>query len=212
MLQRAEVFWEDQSWRQAWNGGRFRGRLLWGTLLALLLLGALPFFFQYIEGRAGRQLSDPLLPYLGPADVSLPVFACIWGIALMGVYRAIRNPGFTLLFIWSFAVLTAVRMATIYMTRLDPPDGLIPLVDPLANRFYGDTFITKDLFFSGHTATLFLFLYCFPKRYERLLALAGGLVVGFLVLVQHVHYTVDVVAAPILTYGCFFVARKLIFN
>lgn len=199
-------------WPQAWRDPRFRGRLIPGFLLALALLSALPPFFQAIEARAGTGLNDPLLHRLPPHDVSVAVFSCIWGAAALGIWTALRSPRFTLLFIWSFALLTASRMVSIWVTPLEPPHGLIPLVDPLANRFYGKSFITKDLFYSGHTATMFLFVYCFPLAWQRRLALAGGLAVGCLVLVQHVHYTIDVLAAPLLTYFCYLGGKKTAFR
>jgi membrane-associated phospholipid phosphatase len=92
---------------------------------------------------------------------------------------------------------------------LNPPPGLIQLSDPIANAFYGKSFVTKDLFYSGHTATVFLIFLCLEKRDEKIAALIATFIVGVLVLFQHVHYTIDVIAAPVFTYICFFIARKI---
>ena len=213
MTEQAALFDEiTDRWREAWRRRDFRGRLLPGLLLALGLLAALPPFFQFIEARPGTALHDPLLQRLPARDVSVPIFSCIWGIAALAVWQAFRSPRFTVLFIWSFALLTASRLLSIYLVPLEAPADLIPLVDPLANRFYGATFITKDLFYSGHTATMFLFVYCFPLRWARRLALVAACAVGFLVLVQHVHYSIDVLAAPLLTYFCYLGGKKTAFR
>jgi hypothetical protein len=202
----------DITWKVAWQERPFRKRLIAAVVGMLLVLAALPPFFQVIEARGGRHLSDPVLDYLGPADVSIPIFACIWGIVIIGVRRAAMNPVFLYRFVSSYILVTLLRMLTIYVTRLEPPSGLIPLIDPIANRFYGEEFITRDLFFSGHTATLFLFAFNFTVRWEKWVAMLASSAVGVLVLVQHVHYTIDVVAAPILTYLCYFTAKKVLFN
>ncbi|RYY41191.1 MAG: hypothetical protein EOO08_02620 [Chitinophagaceae bacterium] len=199
-------------WDASWRDKCFRRSLLLGVGLALVMLALLPPFFQFIEARPGHLLHDPVLAWLPAHDVSIAVFSCIWGVALLGVWQAVRSPRFLLVFAWGFALLTASRMGTIFVTALDTPPGLIPLIDPLANRFYGETFITKDLFYSGHTATLFLFAYCFPPGWRKWLALAAGCAVGVLVLVQHVHYTIDVLAAPLLTYFCYLVGKKAAFR
>ncbi|RYZ20359.1 MAG: hypothetical protein EOO16_16925 [Chitinophagaceae bacterium] len=212
MNERAEIVAADRRWQAAWQDRPFRRRLLLALGGTLAVLAVLPFFFQAIEARGGRRITDPVLELLGPADVSIPIFACIWGIVIIGVRRAVKSPDFLYRFLTSYILLTLLRMTTIWVTRFDPPHGLIPLVDPIANRFYGETFITRDLFFSGHTATLFLFAFNFRQRWERLLAFAAGTAVGVLVLVQHVHYAVDVLAAPMLTYLCYFAAKKTLFN
>ncbi|GAA4327708.1 phosphatase PAP2-related protein [Flaviaesturariibacter amylovorans] len=211
-MKQHELTQADRSWREAWEDRPFRKRLIVAVVLMLGVLAALPPFFQVIEARGGRHIQDPLLKYLGPADVSVPIFACIWGVVLLGIRRAVKSPRFVYLFLGSYVPLTLLRMATIYMTSLEPPEGLIPLVDPIANRFYGEEFVTRDLFFSGHTATVFLFAYCLPEKWERWLAAAAGTAVGVLVLVQHVHYSIDVLAAPFLTYLCYFAAKKVLFD
>ena len=90
-----------------------------------------------------------------------------------------------------------------YLVPLEPPVSHLPLQDPLVEYFGTGTMLTKDLFFSGHTATLFTLFLIADKGVFKYLLLVGLLLVAFLVLVQHVHYTIDIVAALFVTYGCF---------
>jgi membrane-associated phospholipid phosphatase len=99
-------------------------------------------------------------------------------------------------------IITLLRIITISIIPLDPPNGLIILKDPITSLSYGGSsvFITKDLFFSGHTANLFMFYLCLQKKRDKLFALSTSLLVGLLVLVQHVHYSIDVIGAIVFTY------------
>nr|WP_260172350.1 sphingomyelin synthase family protein [Mucilaginibacter phyllosphaerae] len=101
-------------------------------------------------------------------------------------------------------------MLTIYCIALDPPVGLIHLVDPLTGVFYGNTVITRDLFFSGHTSTLVLIFLCLEKRNDKILGFIAIVAVMMLLLVQHIHYTIDVVAAPVLVYLIFLLVQKFL--
>ncbi len=113
-----------------------------------------------------------------------------------------------MMFIYGYIIVSLSRMLSINLVPLDPPVGLIPLIDPLSNAFYGKTYITKDLFYSGHTSTIFLMFLCLRRRWDRLFALVGTLIVGRLLLVQHVHYTIDVLGAFVFTYPLYWLGKK----
>lgn len=103
-------------------------------------------------------------------------------------------------FLWSYIMVSLVRILTISTVALNAPPNLIGLADPLSNAFYGAKFVTKDLFFSGHTSTIFLMALCLQNRIEKILGMIAAAVVGFLLLVQHVHYSLDVFSAPLFTW------------
>jgi hypothetical protein len=198
------------TWKEAVKANGFIFKLIAITVVFALILVIFPFFFQHIELRDGYKLKDLVVDRIEPVDVSVPIFICIWGITFLIAYRCFRNPMLFLSALYGFIVLTLLRMVTITLVPLNPPDGLIPLVDPISNFFYGKTsFVTKDLFFSGHTSSQFLFFLCLHKRRDKILAFISTCIVATLVLVQHVHYTIDVLAAIPLTYLCFLAGKRL---
>jgi hypothetical protein len=103
-------------------------------------------------------------------------------------------------------------MVTILLLPLEPPPGLVELKDPISNFFYGEehAFITRDLFFSGHTSTQIMIGLILPGRKEKLLAFLGATTVAVLVLIQHIHYTIDVVGAVFFTWLLYKLARWLV--
>ncbi|HLI91974.1 MAG TPA: phosphatase PAP2-related protein [Puia sp.] len=199
-----------QEWQGAWQVSAFRRRTISGLIIIIAILSSLPVFFQYIERRQGAQLNDPVLGLLAPHNVSLPLFVVIWAISAYYIYRAAQTPQLFLNFLWAYIVLLIFRSLTITLIPLDPPAGLIPLVDPLSNFFYGDKFVTKDLFFSGHTSTVFLLYLSLPRRAGRNLALIATTVVAVLLLVQHVHYTFDVLGGLVFAWIAHKIATRVI--
>jgi hypothetical protein len=198
-----------QRWAKAWKSHLFRKKLIIGFILIAVILSAFPFFFQVIEKRTGTFLNDWLLNRMPVHDVSIMIFILIWATSLLTLFRAIQHPGILMQFLWSYILLCVLRMITISLIALDPPVNLLPLADPIANAFYGPHFVTRDLFFSGHTATVFLMALCLKNRTDKTLAFLASTGVGILLLVQHVHYTIDIIAAPFLTYLIYLMGRKI---
>lgn len=198
---------KEHRWKLAWSQPKFRYKIFIGFALNIPLLILFPSFFQHIEQRNGVQINDVVLNAIHPTNVSLYIFSIIWLTALLTIVRAIQQPEIFITFLYAFFLLSISRVITISVIPLNPPHGLIPLVDPITNVFYGNTFITKDLFYSGHVGTQFLMFLCLKKRMDKLVTTLSTLCIAILVLIQHVHYTIDVIAAPIFVYGCFIVAK-----
>jgi membrane-associated phospholipid phosphatase len=200
-----------QEWQTAWNIPRFRQRFIAGIVLVISILSIFPFFFQWIEQRQGIVLNDPLLASLPAHDVSVPLFIMIWAMSTLTAIRAVQNPRIFLIFIWSFLLLSIFRTLSIALVPLDPPAGLIGLSDPLSNFFYGhDRFVTKDLFFSGHTSTMFLLYLCLTGRGDRRVALAVTFGVAVLLLVQHVHYTLDILGGFLFGWLSWWIGSRIV--
>jgi hypothetical protein len=202
--------YQSYSWSEAIRNDHVKKKLIIGLIGMFALLISFPFFFQYIEQREGMMLKDPVLDRLQPRDMSIPIFALLWSISILVIIRGIKDAKFFITCIYGFIFVYLSRFLTIYFFPLNPPADLIPLVDPISNMFYGESYITKDLFYSGHTASQFLFFLCFRRKIDRLLALFSTIAIGYMVLVQHVHYTVDVLAAPVFTYLSYIIARKIV--
>ncbi|OIQ68657.1 PAP2 superfamily protein [mine drainage metagenome] len=105
-----------------------------------------------------------------------------------------------------------MRFVTLSLVALNPPQGMILLEDPVNSAFYHNAVITKDLFFSGHTATMVTIFLCLEKRGDKIIALIAAFAVACLLLLQHVHYTIDVLAAPVVVYACYRLTRYLFFT
>lgn len=196
-------------WGEAWQLPLFKQKLLVGLGFFIILLNVFPFFYQYIEKRNGMMNHDVFLHMIPAIDVSIPIFIVTWFMAVLMIIKAIKNPSVFMTFLYGFVILNIARFISITLIPFNPPHDLIPIHDPIANIFYGDTYVTKDLFFSGHTATQFLCFLCLKKRMDRIFGLIATVLMGFLVLIQHVHYTIDVVSAPVFAYLCYWLATKV---
>ncbi|RZK62434.1 MAG: hypothetical protein EOO59_02590, partial [Hymenobacter sp.] len=197
------------AWAQALAQPAFR----WQAALIVLLLVGLAMvvspFFMYIQQRPGRLLPDPLLPLLPRHDVAVPIFVGMYGASVAGLGWLGRHPRLLLRGMWAYLLLTCLRMLTIWLLPLVPPLDLVPMPDPfMALVFHApvEAAITKDLFFSGHTSTVALLALAVRGRWWRG-ALAGvALLIAGLVLVQRVHYSYDVLAAPLFAWLAYWVA------
>ncbi|MFZ9215077.1 MAG: hypothetical protein ACO21S_07850, partial [Sediminibacterium sp.] len=167
---------ENITWSKAWQLKSFRNKTIISLFLVAIILLFLPSFFGFIEKREGIVLQDYVLDAIPPMDVSIPTFIVIWGMVLLVFFRIYQNPRLFLVIAYGFILMCLCRILTITLLPLNPPPGLITLKDPIANIAYGGngTFITKDLFYSGHTGNMFLFFLCLEAKWDKIIALTAS--------------------------------------
>jgi len=162
-----------------------------------------------LDTRHGAVLADPLLQWLPARDLSLPIFALTYAPILWGIVIVVREGAQVLAVIYSYALLQIMRLTTIFMLPLEPPELMVLLSDPIADHLVFGTRVTKDLFFSGHVSAIMLFSFFIQNRRWRWLFRWVALADAVCLLVQHVHYSIDVFAAPMFALTAYSVVRVL---
>jgi hypothetical protein len=136
-----------------------------------------------------------------------------------------KDPRLFIRLVITDGVLSLLRGLMIPLTGIGPvlgPDinalhpfavwpALLALLNPLTA--IGDNsagvYLTKDLFFSGHIATTFL-LYLYARRFGK--AARGFLALNLftlgVVLLAHLHYTIDIIAGYAITYAVYRASEK----
>ena len=198
-----------ERWKTVWKEPHFKQQFFVALAILICLLPALPHFYQYIQLRNGYTQNDLILRAIPPYDVSVPVFAILWLTMILSVIRSIQSPSTFLTFFYGFLILNITRLICIAIVPLNPPIGLIPMIDPLSNFFYGKSYVTKDLFYSGHTAAQVLIYLCLTKKSDKRIAFVAAVLIALLVLIQHVHYTLDVIFAPFFGYLSYYLSIKI---
>jgi PAP2 superfamily C-terminal len=190
-------------WKEALHSPSFRLQFLLTVPILGVVLFSYAHFLDWVELRPGVVLHDPLLASLQARKVTWIVFALIYSGLVLGLGTLCARPAALLVALQSYALVVAARMAAMYFVPLDPPLGMIHLKDPFVQVFDTGVVLTKDLFFSGHVATLFLLFLTARHRLLRLGFLLATVVVGAGLIWQHVHYTIDILTAPFITFGCY---------
>lgn len=191
----------QMSWKIFWRERRNRNVLLVSLLALFLTLFSFIHFLTFNETRSGFHFNDPVLALFKPMAVSEITFFLTYLLSIYGLIVALQDPRLFIRLIQAYVFMTLMRMVCLYLLPLEAPASIIPLKDSfLQLYFYSGRDNLKDLFFSGHTATLFLFVFTFEnKRFKNAYAI-GAIVVGMLLVLQHVHYSIDVLAAPVFAY------------
>lgn len=176
----------------------------------ILTLVSYVFLFKYcrimmaiFENRKGTQVMDPFLAQLPSIDFSALIFTLTYTALAIFIFSNLNNPMRFIKGMQAYTLLLLMRTITIYLVPLEPPIGMIVLKDTVSNFFMNSSsggYIVKDLFFSGHVSAIMLFFFIAENKTIKIILLSLTLVIGSLILLQHVHYVMDVVAAPIFSY------------
>jgi hypothetical protein len=174
---------------------------LWLSASGLLFLSA-SFVVNFYAGRyansaASNSVSDIILSNIRVFDVDIIFVYGAIAFWIFVICLALSRP-LTIPFICkSVALFVLIRSLFISLTHIAVfPYHLIIDTPHMLSWFtsYG------DLFFSGHTGLPFLMALVFWKdKYLRILFISISIIFGITVLLGHLHYSIDVLAAFFIT-------------
>ena len=157
---------------------------------------------RHATSNAGEPIGDLILNILPKIDTTFIHEKLASILQTLTALILVCNPKLINFTLRAVGVLVLTRAVFINLTFLGLPQGSIPL-----QSFYT---YGGDLFFSGHVALAFMIALIFwniPKIKYLYLIISLGM--GIEVLLGHYHYSIDVFAAPFITYGIFMLSKKL---
>jgi len=191
------------NWKSFFKIKRNRNEFILTVILLAVLMISFSQFLQFIEKRNGAVLPDPLLNIFSPIDLTWLTFSLIYLSIIVFLISIIKEPDKLLIAMQAYGLMVIFRTIAMYLVPLEPPETMLLLNDPFVQLFGKGEILTKDLFFSGHTATLFLLFLLTEKKTLKFIFLISTFIVGISVLLQHVHYSIDVFVAPFVAYGSY---------
>ena len=190
-----------------WPRSKIAISITWGLVL---FTGSLVINYiagTYATAQAGGAIRDIILDNIPVMDVD-GVFT--YGIIIFLAFvmlLLIQHPKRAPFVLKSLSVFIIVRSFFIILTHIGPSQLAIRISpDSIVNYF---TF-TGDLFFSAHTGMPLLLALTFWKNlWLRIVFICASIMFGIIVLLGHLHYSIDVFAAFFITYGIFQICLML---
>ncbi|MDP2665751.1 MAG: phosphatase PAP2-related protein, partial [bacterium] len=191
---------------------------LYSLLTAFFMLGFAYVFehfaniyaFAYSERPTSSYVGDLFLDNLPAVDLNLIIIEGAFLSIILGTLYLLSKPRHILFALKALALFIIVRALFISLTHVGVyPTHIAPGLGFFAN-IYSYLNFQLGFFFSGHTGLPFLMALVFwDNRTARIVFLSMSLVFGVAVLLAHIHYSIDVLAAPFMAYGIFGIAKRL---
>ena len=183
----------------------------YASLLEALLLFVVSVFIthlasRYAEVNASNYVEDIVLSNTRVYNFEFIFVQGAVMLSLFVVILCLRFRKTAPFLIKAVALFITIRAMFVSLTHIGPYPLKLELDSNLLD------FITSgnDLFFSGHTGLPFLIALIFWNHlYLRILFLGSSLMFGVIVLLSHLHYSIDVFAAFFITYSIYRIAIKL---
>jgi len=198
-----------EAWKTYLSSKQNKLNVYFTLIILVLVLISLSNFLQFVETRNGFSFNDPILTLFEPINLTWLTFGLIYLGLIVAIIHLAKKPRLFILALRTYAITVIFRIIVMYLLPLNPPPAMIALNDPFVQFFGSGEVLTKDLFFSGHTSTLFILFLCSESKKLKAAFLIGTIVVALSVVLQHVHYSIDVVAAPFFAYTSFRIARLI---
>ncbi|MBU6500591.1 MAG: hypothetical protein KGJ89_04005 [Patescibacteria group bacterium] len=185
--------------------------------LAVLLI-ILSLIIQVGAGRYSARVAAHA-PFVGDLFLdNLPVvnldFIIVQGALIFWILSSLllsTKPRRLLFGMKAIALFIVFRAFFISLTHIGIyPEEVIHDANDIGFGLYKLVTFQGNFFFSGHTGFPFLMMMIFwNDKFWRRIFLSATLILAASVLLTHVHYSIDVFAAPFITYGIFKITARL---
>jgi len=196
----------------------FSGERLTSLLGAFALLGASYvvehfaniYAFDYSQRPTSNYVGDLVLDNIPVVDLSFIIIeVALISIVLVTMF-VISKPRYLLFTLKAVALFIIIRAIFISLTHVGiHPDNIAPGLG-FFDSIYTYLNFQTGLFFSGHTGMPFLVALIFwGNKRVRCVLLSLSFIFAVAVLLAHIHYSIDVLAAPFMAYCIFKIAQYL---
>ena len=197
-------------------------RFVLSVVLALFMLSASfiisTYAVEYATESASSPVTDLVLSNISVYDLDGIFVNGAMIMVLFMIVVILCDPRRAPFVIKTIAMFVVIRSLFIIVTHIGafPTHAVISpssqnfLEDIIGVKLYSSFFLGNDSFFSGHTGLPFLmaFLY-WDHRWIRAIFVLLSIMFGIVVLLAHLHYTIDVLSAFFISYGIYRLSRVL---
>lgn len=169
------------------------------------------FASNYATRIASNSVTDIILSNIRVYDVEA-VF--VWGSVLLliiGLGVGLSRVNCMPFAMKSVALFTLTRSLFVSLTHISPFPTRLPISsDFFSSAMFNGIFNGNDLFFSGHTGLPFLLALIFwDNKNLRFIFLGFSILFAIVVLMGHLHYSIDVLSAYLITFSIFHICKFL---
>jgi membrane-associated phospholipid phosphatase len=168
-------------------------------------------FLDWNEDRPGIIFNDPLFQFYRGMNLSIVITSCIYSAIGFYIFYYRLHPENLSRAVLAYAIIIVLRMITIYFVPLYCDSDAVKLEDPFLNNLvYPNNYVERDLFFSGHAAMMFVLFWGFSNVMIKRIYLIIAFLVSIMLVLQKVHFSIDVIAAPFFSWIALRLTDKLL--
>lgn len=200
-----------QAYKIHFSDRRFVVSFIIGILFLIAGLVIQFFASNFATRVSSNSITDIVLSNIRVYDVG-GIF--VWGSVILffiGVTVGLTHINYLPFAMKSVGLFTLLRSLFVTLTHISPfPTRIVIEPNFFQSAWFNGIFNGNDLFFSGHTGLPFLLALIFwDNKKLRFLFLGFSILFAVVVLLGHLHYSIDVLSAYFITYTLFEICKFL---